>query len=80
MEFMTLELHGRPVEIANTPMASKYTLHAKSTLNTLRSRGGGPEWFRLANKCYYTRQALDSWLSSQIQYSQSAAAPTGGDA
>ena len=50
-----------------------YTLTAVPTLNTLRSRGGGPEFFIWNRRCYYTRQSLDAWLSSRIQQPQAAA-------
>ena len=36
-----------------------------STLQKWRQRGGGPPWWRMFGRAYYTRDKLRAWLEAQ---------------
>lgn len=38
---------------------------ARPTMATLRSRGGGPPYFKLGRRVVYSRRDLDAWLSAR---------------
>jgi hypothetical protein len=43
-------------------IASKGGRAAVSTLNTWRSRGGGPPWKRIHGRVHYSRSGIDKWM------------------
>lgn len=46
--------------------AASYVLSTSSTLATLRSRGGGPAFYKgLGRKVRYRRHDLDAWIASR---------------
>lgn len=54
-----------------TPLAAKYLGLAPATLETLRSRGGGPPFVKLGRRVVYRREDLDAWLQERVRKSTS---------
>ena len=53
-------------EAVATPEASRITGIPVTTLETWRSRGGGPRFLKLGNKCVrYQRRTLFEWMAKQ---------------
>ncbi len=48
-----------------TEEAAAYTRIPASTLTTLRSRGGGPDYIKRGKTVRYASLALDVWMQSQ---------------
>ncbi|MEM7480301.1 MAG: helix-turn-helix domain-containing protein [Acidobacteriota bacterium] len=48
-----------------TPLAAEYLGLAPATLETLRSRGGGPPFVKLGRRVVYRREDLDVWLEDR---------------
>ena len=55
----------------DTPMAASYLGLSPATLETMRSRGGGPRFSKLGRRVVYQREELDSWLQQRSQRSTS---------
>ena len=56
----------------NTPQASVYTGLAEPTLETLRTRGGGPRFVRYGRKAVrYLKHDLDSFMAARSVLSTS---------
>jgi len=47
-----------------TPEASRITGTPQSSLETMRTRGGGPVFVKRGKKVLYTRRALFEWLQA----------------
>jgi hypothetical protein len=47
-------------------LLAKYGFGAASTLKTLASVGGGPEFHKRGNVVLYTQQSLDEWARAKI--------------
>lgn len=54
-----------------TPEAAKYLRLSPKTLETKRSRGGGPPYIKLGRRVVYRRTDLDKWLESRVRHSTS---------
>lgn len=48
-----------------TPAAAEYCGLAQPTLETLRTRGGGPTFARVGKAIVYCRADLDAWLAAR---------------
>lgn len=60
-------LENRPLyldEAVDTHEAARITGFSITTLETLRSRGGGPPFIKCRRKVAYTRRALLEWLKA----------------
>jgi predicted DNA-binding transcriptional regulator AlpA len=55
-----------------TPVAAEYLGLSPATLETMRSRGGGPVFVKLGARVVYRREELDEWLASHRKTSTSA--------
>jgi excisionase family DNA binding protein len=42
--------------------AAAYTRYSESTLNRLRSQGGGPRYIKPCGKVLYDQRDLDDWM------------------
>jgi hypothetical protein len=51
-----------PPPAASGYLAAAGVRHAPSTLNNMRSSGGGPEFVRLGRWIFYSRSALDKYV------------------
>ena len=49
----------------NTNEAARYCGLAKATLDQLRTKGGGPPYYKLGRKVVYDTADLDHWLAGQ---------------
>ena len=59
-------------KILRTPDAAKYVGLAASTLEKLRTAGGGPKYVKIGVKLVgYTKEALDAWLGKRTRTSTS---------
>ncbi|HEX4961394.1 MAG TPA: helix-turn-helix domain-containing protein [Thermoanaerobaculia bacterium] len=54
-----------------TPQAAEYLGLSPATLETLRSRGGGPAFVKLGRRVVYRREDLEAWLVAQRRSSTS---------
>jgi hypothetical protein len=54
-----------------TPLAADYLGLSPATLETLRSRGGGPAFLKLGRRVVYQREDLDKWLAERRRTSTS---------
>ncbi len=51
-----------------TTMQAARVLHlSKATLETLRSRGGGPAYFRLRGRVFYDLAGAIQWLEANLE-------------
>ncbi|REJ79722.1 MAG: helix-turn-helix domain-containing protein [Acidobacteria bacterium] len=57
--------------VLDTPMAASYLGLSPATLETMRSRGGGPRFSKLGRRVVYRREELDRWLEERSQRSTS---------
>jgi hypothetical protein len=55
----------------STPLAADYLGLSPATLETLRTRGGGPAFVKLGRRVVYSRVDLDAWLAAHKQRSTS---------
>jgi predicted DNA-binding transcriptional regulator AlpA len=55
----------------STPAAAAYVGLSPATLETLRTRGGGPAFMKLGRRVVYTRKDLDHWLADRRRSSTS---------
>ena len=55
----------------DTPLAATYLGLSPATLETLRSRGGGPRFSKLGRRVVYQREELDAWMAERSQRSTS---------
>ena len=62
----------------STPAAAEYLGLSPATLETMRSRGGGPPFVKLGRRVVYQREDLDSWVSARRRKSTSDPGPEGG--
>jgi hypothetical protein len=51
--------------------AAAYVRHGVSTLNKLRTRGGGPRYSKPASKVLYDQRDLDKWIEDHKHNSTS---------
>jgi predicted DNA-binding transcriptional regulator AlpA len=59
----------------DTKQAALYTGLAAATLETLRTRGGGPRFIKYGrNRVAYRQSDLDTWMDARAQDSTSEAA------
>ena len=54
-----------------TPDAALYLGLSPATLETMRSRGGGPQFVKLGRRVVYRREDLDVWLAARVRKSTS---------
>lgn len=54
-----------PAEFTNTEGASAFTSVPVATLESLRSRGGGPRFIKRGNAVHYSYAALREWMTDQ---------------
>ena len=52
-------------ELIDTAEASRIAGPAAATLETLRTRGGGPEYFKVGKAVRYTRRACFEWRAER---------------
>ena len=57
--------------VLTTPAAAEYLGLSPATLDTMRSRGGGPVFSKLGRRVVYRREDLDSWVLERQQKSTS---------
>ena len=57
--------------VLDTPMAAEYLGLSPATLETMRSRGGGPRFSKLGRRVVYRREELDRWLEERSRRSTS---------
>ncbi len=57
--------------VMTTPIAAQYLGLSPATLETLRSRGGGPTFVKLGRRVVYRKEDLDMWLDARRQKSTS---------
>lgn len=57
----------------STPLAAEYVGLSPATLETLRVRGGGPQFVKLGARVVYRREDLDRWLEERKKKSTSNA-------
>ena len=70
-----LERHpGWLDEGIDTGEAARFTGFAKASLETMRVRGGGPEYSKRGSKVVYSRRSLLQWLGAGRRRSTSDAA------
>lgn len=60
-------------ERMTTSAASAYLGMSESWLNKERMHGRGPSYYKVGNRCWYTKPQLDQYLESQVQSTQAAA-------
>lgn len=51
--------------VLTTPMAASYLGLSPATLETMRTRGGGPVFAKLGRRVVYQREDLDSWVEER---------------
>ena len=61
-----------------TPEAARITGTPQPSLETMRSRGGGPVFIKRGHKVLYTRRALFEWLRAGRRISTSDPGPAQG--
>lgn len=49
-------------EFLDTKAAAEFIRHSASTLETWRSNGEGPKWYKPAGKVVYLRNELSEWV------------------
>lgn len=54
-----------------TPEAAEYLGLSPATLETLRTRGGGPPFVKLGRRVVYRREDLDAWIAERLRRSTS---------
>ncbi len=54
-----------------TPLAAQYLSISPASLETMRSRGGGPAFSKLGRRVVYAREDLDAWLAERRRKSTS---------
>ncbi len=69
-------LAGDPGALS-TPLAAEYLGLSPATLETLRTRGGGPPFVKLGRRVVYRREDLEAWLAQGRRRSTSDAGPGG---
>ncbi len=60
-----------------TLAAAAYLALSPATLETLRSRGGGPPFVKLGRRVVYRREELDQWLAAHRRTSTSDTSSAG---
>ncbi len=55
----------------NTPEVATYAKHAESTLEKLRTYGGGPRFIKRGRKVLYRQSDVDAWLAETVVSSTS---------
>jgi excisionase family DNA binding protein len=59
------------VVVLTTPQAARHLGLSPATLETLRTRGGGPPFVKLGRRVVYRREDLDIWLARRVRTSTS---------
>jgi excisionase family DNA binding protein len=54
-----------------TDVAAAYLGLSPKTLETLRTRGGGPPFLKLGRRVVYRKADLDTWLAARVRHSTS---------
>ena len=62
-------MHENTPEVLTTAEAAAYLRCSPKTLNTWRSRGGGPPFVKVGAAVRYRRSTLDQWLADREQAS-----------
>ena len=57
--------------VLTTPAAAEYVGLSPATLETMRTRGGGPVFVKLGSRVVYRREDLDSWVKERRRKSTS---------
>lgn len=60
-----------PRETLSTEEAGEYLHLSPKTLETMRSRGGGPPYVKLGRRVLYRKRDLEEWLASKVRLSTS---------
>lgn len=55
----------------NTEQAAEYLHLSPKTLETMRSRGGGPPYVKFGRRVIYRRKDLEAWLAERVRHSTS---------
>ena len=55
----------------DTPEVAQYSRHAESTLEKLRTYGGGPRFCKRGRKVLYRLSEIDAWLAEAMVSSTS---------
>jgi hypothetical protein len=55
-----------PDRLLTTEEAAAISRNTKAYLETLRSRGGGPEYIKIGSRCYYELVAFIHWIESRM--------------
>ena len=62
---------GEERTVLPTEHAATYLGLSPKTLETLRTRGGGPPFLKLGRRVVYRKTDLDTWLAARIRRSTS---------
>lgn len=57
--------------VLTTRQAARYVELSPKTLETMRTRGGGPPYVKIGRRVVYRRADLDAWLSDRVRHSTS---------
>lgn len=67
-----------PPEVLTPKQAAKYLLLSHRTLETMRTRGGGPSFAKYGDgrsaRVVYRRSDLDAWIASRVRQSTTTSA------
>ena len=67
---MAIDFNGKNGSpFINTIEAAAILKLSPRTLEKMRQRGQGPEYFKIGNKVYYTHQTLWAWSSTRLRRS-----------
>jgi predicted DNA-binding transcriptional regulator AlpA len=56
-----------PDRLLTTEEAADISRNSKTYLETLRSRGGGPEYVKIGNRVYYELVSFIQWIESRMK-------------
>ena len=71
MEKDEASAEGEERTVLPTEHAAAYLGLSPKTLETLRTRGGGPPFLKLGRRVVYRKTDLDTWLAARIRRSTS---------
>lgn len=55
----------RPSPLLDSEDAAKYLQLSSTTLRKMRCRGGGPDYYKVGGRVFYTYRTLDNWLQER---------------
>ncbi|MDD4648825.1 MAG: hypothetical protein PHO79_02225 [Desulfoplanes sp.] len=63
------EVHAQkyPDGLLTTEEAAGISRNTKAYLETLRSRGGGPEYLKIGSRCFYVLVPYIRWIESRME-------------